>query len=222
MTMAKKTKTKTEIRNAKLVETPTATIEQRHFKTVLTRMDGEDETFKIAGEASVFGVEYNMGWYDEIIELGAADSALEKSDARCLFNHDKNLILGRMSAGTLVVTTDGSKLSYECDAPNTSYARDLSISLERGDIAESSFGFTIGKQRWEEHKMEDGRWRDKRYIVEFEQIFDVSPVTYPANPDTSVAKRSFDAWEKEGEKPPIIEDSDDFDFDDEIYKHRLG
>lgn len=195
-------------------------IERRNYSTALKRAEGDADNYTIAGEASIFGVSYDMGWYDEIIEVGAADLAIQDSDVRCLFNHDPNMILGRTSANTLTVTTDGTKLTYSCIAPDTSYARDLGVSIARGDIAESSFGFTIRKQRWEEHRKEDGSWRDVRYIMEFEKIYDVSPVTYPANPDTSVAKRSHSDWQKVTKTDnPTGQEEDDIDT--EIYKYRL-
>ena len=77
---------------------------------------------------------------------------------------------------------------------------DIFESIQRGDISKSSFAFTIaqGGERWEER---DGM--TYRYITEFDRIYDVAPVTFPAYPDTSVAKRSFEEWvSKEIEEKP--------------------
>ena len=64
--------------------------------------------------------------------------------------------------------------------------------MSRGDIDQSSFGFTVDTDKWEE--------RDNilvRTISKVRQLFDVSPVTYPAYPDATVALRSLNESEKE-------------------------
>jgi phage head maturation protease len=68
--------------------------------------------------------------------------------------------------------------------PDVTYARDLLVSIERGDVSGMSFGFRVTKQEWDE----SGDIL-KRKILEVE-LFDVSPVTYPAYPQTDVALRA--------------------------------
>ena len=58
--------------------------------------------------------------------------------------------------------------------------------LERGDINQSSWAFTVAEQKWDV----DGE-KPIRTITRVGNIYDVSLVTYPANPDTSVALRSM-------------------------------
>jgi HK97 family phage prohead protease len=164
-------------------------------------MEGEGESRGVTGTASTFDVEYDMGWYFEKIESGAFDEAMKTSDCRALFNHDRNLLLARQSSGTLTLSADATALTYEFESPNTTTGNDILEMMERGDLAESSFAFTIKKQRWEDVKQDDGSWKYYRVIEEVEHLIDVSPVTFPANPDTSVAKRSFDARENKPEKP---------------------
>jgi hypothetical protein len=64
------------------------------------------------------------------------------------------------------------------------------ISIDRGDINQMSFGFRTISDSW--HKEEGA---DIRTLEEVELI-DVSPVTFPAYPDTSVALRSMTEWRK--------------------------
>lgn len=148
----------------------------------------EGESPVISGYASVFENWYNCGWYEERIAKGAFDKCIEKSDVRALFNHDPNLILGRNKAGTVELRTDEHGLGYDINPPDTSYARDLLVSMKRGDINQSSFAFTVSPQgeKWELES--DGTY--KRTIVEISQLYDVSPVTYPANESTNVYARS--------------------------------
>jgi len=76
----------------------------------------------------------------------------------------------------------------ECDLPNTSLGNDLNELISRGDIKHQSFAFTVLDDEWQ---MVDGK--DTRTIKKIKNLYDVSPVTYPANADTSIAKRSKDS-----------------------------
>jgi HK97 family phage prohead protease len=170
-------------------------IETRAFGCEFRVVRKEDEPVKITGHAAVFNRESeNLGGFVEIIKPGAFKKALKGSDARALFNHDSNLILGRESAGTLSLREDKAGLYMEVELPDTQYARDLAVSMERGDITQQSFGFSIdeGGSMWED----DGE-RVLRTITDIKSVFDVSPVTYPAYPDTDAAVRAFDIFKKE-------------------------
>ena len=99
-------------------------------------------------------------------------------------NHDPNFVLGRTKNGTLRVQEDETGLAVEIDPPETAWADDLLVSIGRGDISQMSFAFRVGEESWE---TVDGI--DIRTILSFDEIFDVSPVTYPAYPDTDVSLR---------------------------------
>ena len=80
--------------------------------------------------------------------------------------------------------------------PDTSYARDLMVSIERGDVTQSSFGFIVDRDRWEE----DDEGRVIRTIETFRQLLDVSPVTFPAYPEADVGLRSLAAYKATQER----------------------
>jgi uncharacterized protein len=127
----------------------------------------------------------DFGGFKERIGQGFFDEALG-DDVRALFNHDPNLILGRSTNKTLRMGVDSTGLWYEWDDPGTSYSQDLLKSLERGDIDQSSFAFSIKEDRWDKI---DGLW--VRTLLKAGRLYDVSPVTYPAYRDTEASKRSF-------------------------------
>ena len=163
--------------------------EKRQFSSAIVVEKRADKGPLIRGHAAVFGkLSENLGGFREIIAPGAFDDVLE-DDVRGLIGHDDVLILGRTSAGTLRIGVDAEGLTYEIDPPDTSYARDLLVSLERGDIRESSFGFTVARMGDEWSEDEDGRLI--RTIHKVARLYVVSPVTFPAYPDTNVAKRSL-------------------------------
>lgn len=157
---------------------------------VAARADGKEKTF--AGYAAVFyraadkGTEYRL--WDDMVERimpGVFDSALREShDARGLFNHDPSHVLGRVSAKTLRLSVDAIGLRYEIDAPDTQVARDLAVSMERGDVTGSSFAFVARKVAW----IEEGKLLIRE--VHDLELYDVSPVTYPAYDATTADLRA--------------------------------
>lgn len=138
------------------------------------------------GYAAVFGVwSEDLGGFREMIQPGAFRNALKTSDVRALVNHDPSLILGRTKSGTLALREDEVGLYIDVTLPETSYARDLAASVRRGDIDQMSFAFTVALDDW--------TWSGdtvRRVVQEVEQLYDVSPVTYPAFPQTSASVRS--------------------------------
>jgi len=148
---------------------------------------GADGKKKIVGYASKFNVlSEDLGGFREQIDPGAFTANLVSNpDVRALWNHDANHILGRTTAGTLRLSTDSIGLRYEIDPPDTQLARDLMESMTRGDVTQSSFGFICTRDDWKQ--MPDGSIL--RVVLEA-QLFDVSPVTFPAYLDATSGVRA--------------------------------
>ena len=149
---------------------------------------------KIVGYAAVFdSISEELFGFREKVAPGAFKKSLKGSDARALFNHDVNYVLGRESSGTLRLKEDAKGLWMEVTPPDTQIIRDLVLApIERRDITQQSFGFTVRRDAWE-NMGTDSNELPLRTIVEVGRIFDVSPVTFPAYPDTQVALRSLDS-----------------------------
>ncbi len=153
------------------------------LRTIAPETDGQE---KISGHAAVFNsLSEDLGGFREIIVPGAFKEALGRSDIRALLNHDPNFVLGRTKNGTLRLWEDEAGLAVEIDPPSTQWANDLLVSINRGDISQMSFAFRVADDKWE---TVDGA--NLRTILSFDEIFDVSPVTYPAYPETDVALRA--------------------------------
>lgn len=162
-----------------------------------SREDGQ-ESRRIVGYAAKFD-KWSLpigGWFKEKISRGAFDDVL-KGDVVAVFNHDKNYILAR-NGSTLNLSVDDVGLRYEFEAPNNTAGNDLLESVSRGDIKGSSFRFIANKITWETAPKGD-EVEELRTIEKVETLIDVGPVTFPAYPDTEVAKRSRDAFYKERE-----------------------
>ena len=171
----------------------------------------ESEGNTIYGYAAVFNSTTDLGYFEERIKPGAFGRAIkEQQDVRALWNHDANYVLGRTKSGTLRLAEDNIGLRIEIDPPDTQTARDLVASIRRGDVDQMSFAFVPVRESWTERK-------DMLPLRELEDLdlFDVSPVTYPAYEATSVGMRSAGAVYAEHVQSIAtqegVEDSDEAD-----------
>ena len=173
--------------------------EARSFKGSVELRSSEDGTNTIVGMAAVFDKRsQNLGGFREIISPGAFDDT-DMSDVRGLFNHDSNYVLGRNKSDTLRLKRTANGLQYEIDLPNTQTIRDLVLEpIKRGDVDQSSFGFIVGSgnDEW----TEDDEGVLIRTIRKVRELFDVSPVTFPAYQDTTVGARSMQRYQQERDK----------------------
>ena len=152
------------------------------------REEGEEKFFQ--GYAFVYETRTDIGEFTEEIARGAADDVMN-NDVRALFNHDPNIVLGRTKSGTLKISSDERGLRYQIKFnPNDSDHVNLRERIMRGDVSESSFAFRKKTDKWE---MRDGR--KHRTVTKFQRLVDVSPVTYAAYNDATVAMRSMNLTE---------------------------
>jgi HK97 family phage prohead protease len=124
--------------------------------------------------------------FREHIDRHALDNA-DMSNVVALFNHDQNQVLGRTGVN-LELTIDDTGLKYTLTPPDTQLGRDLLENVRQGIISQSSFAFTIAPdkdaQKWQ--KSSERGVKYERTINNIDHLFDVSPVTTPAYPDTEV------------------------------------
>jgi HK97 family phage prohead protease len=174
----KKSKSNMEIRTLPLEELRINNLEEKRY---------------IEGHAAVFDSwSETLGGifpFKEKVRKGAFSQTIEKDDIRALFNHDPNYVLGRNKAGTLELKEDETGLYVRIIPPDTQAARDLITSIERGDINQMSFGFTVEEEKWD--TVEGIDVRELRKV----KLFDVSPVTFPAYPSTDVGVRAMESYE---------------------------
>lgn len=154
------------------------------------RAGGDAKSPRLVGYAAVYNSpSQDLGGFIEIVKPGAFTRTLKSArDPLALVQHMPQLVLGRRSAGTLRLSEDSKGLAFEIDVPDTTAARDLLVSVERGDVRGASFAFSTpqGGDRWEA--------RGDKAIRELLDV-DLHEVTVTAQPaylDTSVARRSFE------------------------------
>lgn len=160
---------------------------------VLRQEDAESR--KVEGYALLFNTTSDNLSFEEVIEPSALDGVIARSDVFALLNHKKDRgILARsyMGEGSLTLEVDEKGLKYTFDAPKTALGEELLENLRRGEINQSSFAFTVREDKW--MKKEDGSW--KRNIIQFDELYDVSPVYNAAYSKTSVYMRGKELEEE--------------------------
>jgi len=182
--------------------------ERRSFKIEVRKAD--DGAKLLAGTPIVYGKKSeDMGFFEYIAD-GAARDAVKNSDARLLYGHNSDTLLplARQKSGTLRAVETKKGVEIEADPPKKNQFADALIeSIERGDIGEMSFGFTVLDDKWEGLDTE----RPKRTITKIGEIFDYSYVTFAAYNDTSVALRTLEEARKSA-KNIIPDDKEDFEI----------
>jgi HK97 family phage prohead protease len=148
----------------------------------------------LEGYATVYDYAYSIGDVDrggfmETIVKGSAAKSAAEADVRLLINHE-GIPLARTRSGTMTLESDdiGLRVTAELD-PMNPLSASLRSAMERGDMDQMSFAFRVLRDEWNSDYSE-------RKIYEL-KLFDVSMVTYPANPATVAKVRSDDPQDSE-------------------------
>jgi HK97 family phage prohead protease len=164
---------------SKMKKTERRTFTVRNIET----RQADDGTMRMAGYAAVFNEPSVPLPFIEKIAPGAFRKTLsETPDVRLLVNHE-GLPMARTKNGTMRLYEDDKGLYFEAELANTQEARDLYTLVSRGDVDQMSFAFRVIRQKWNDDRTE-------RSLTEVSLADgDVSIVTYPAYPATSVEAR---------------------------------
>lgn len=163
-----------------------ASIEVRTTTNALERNGGV-----LRGYASTFNEPYDMGRFDEVVSASAFQRTLrEQPDVIALVNHDSAKPLARTTNGSLRLNSDERGLQVEIEPIATTYAADLMEAVRAGVVTAMSFGFNVKQDRFEQRGSRITR------VIEDVDLHEVSVVSFPANPGTSVTldARSFERF----------------------------
>lgn len=171
-------------------------MEKRHsfFKSQFNTRESDDGKKYITGYFALFDQETELweGMFEKIAH-GAFDDTIANDDIRCLFNHNTDIVLGRNKNSTLVLRADEKGLYGEVEInQEDSEAVNAYARVKRGDVTGCSFGFdSTAEERIE-------RDNGVLYIVKTAKLYEVSPCTFPAYPQTEIQarKKVFEADSK--------------------------
>ena len=147
------------------------------------------------GSRSVLLPDWDYGSVFEEITPGAlSEDDLRSNDVVACLNHDPDQMLARSVAGkgSLQLELDDEGLLMRFEAANTLWGDYALESVRRGDFGGMSFGFLADKDTFSytKEKDQDGKEYYVRHLDKISRLFDVSIVTHPAYPATSVKQRS--------------------------------
>lgn len=161
--------------------------DNREYRSMEFRIREED-SYTVEGYASTFDsyVLFRDGdtEYSERIEPDAFEEA-DFSDVVFRVDHT-GPVYARASAGTVDVWVDEHGLGQKTDLSKTPKARDLFADIAAGNYPQMSFAFTVAEDHYD-------KATHTRVIDRIAKVYDVSPVTWPANPNTqlSVSTRDY-------------------------------
>lgn len=172
----------------------TSNVETRDLPMTLANFEFRDNSdyMSFRGYAAVFNSESEPLPFREKILPGAFSRSLRsRNNVKMFVNHNMDQVLASSRAGTLKLTEDSRGLLVEADLPPTTYAKDLSIMMRRGDVDSMSFGFSVPRNGdiWNEERTE-------RTLKEV-RLHEVSIVTsFPAYAATTAQVRTIDILAK--------------------------
>ena len=157
-----------------------------------------DDDMRVRGYATTFNEAYTLyddGEYEvrEVVDPSAFDNC-DMSDVIAQYNHEGR-VLARLSNGTLELNVDKPNgLLINADLSGTELGRQIYEEIKGGYTNKMSMGFKVDRSAdvWTRENI-DGKVIEERRINSIIKLYDVSAVSIPANPGTSIEARSIDA-----------------------------
>ena len=147
----------------------------------------EDNEYIVEGYATTFGDEYVL-WdegdvqYKEVIDRDAFDGA-DMKDVVFLYNHE-GMVYARTRNGSLSLSIDDHGLKVRANLGLTEAARQMWETINAGLVDQMSWAFTVKEQKY-------NKQTHLRTITKVKKAYEVTAVTFPANPATEIATRSY-------------------------------
>ena len=171
--------------------------EMRHFIFEMRAENNEQYGDFITGRPIVYNSRTDIGGFDEIIEAGALDNA-DLRDVKFLVNHNTDMIpLARSrnnnanSTMQMSIDDNGMNIRVNLDTENNTDAKNLYSAIKRGDIDGMSFMFKVDGESWDALESD----HPTRHINKIGKVFEVSAVTFPAYPETTISARAAETLE---------------------------
>lgn len=171
----------------------------REYRTIAQdfNLGDEENEYRVSGYASTFDT-YTL-WHDpdtgidyqERISPQAFDGA-DMSDVIMQYDHNGK-VFARTSNDTLTLYCDEHGLAVRADLSSTPASREFFQEIKSGLLPQMSFAFTVAQDHYE-------RDTHTRVIDKFRKIYDVSAVSFPANPNTEIGASYRDYFHGEMEK----------------------
>ena len=178
--------------------------DNREYRTMELRkaevQEGEEKNYIVEGYATTFGDTYELYRDGNYIVMENVDKDAFKdtdmSDVIFQIDH-QGRVYARTRNGSLDLSTDEHGLKTRTDLGLTESSRSVFEDIDAGLYDRMSFAFTVTKDSYTEEEREDGTVILTRSILSIGKLYDVSAVSFPANPNTDISARSKDAIDGE-------------------------
>ena len=161
----------------------------REYRDIeLKNFEMRDDDYIVEGYAAIFDEPYQL-WEDEdgtkyfeVIKKSAFENA-EMDDVIFLYNHE-GMVYARLSNGTLDIEIDDVGIKTRADLSSTNASKDMYAAIKSGLVTKMSWAFSISEDSFD-------RKTKTRSVDAVKRIYDVSEVSLPANPATSISARDY-------------------------------
>lgn len=157
------------------------------------RAEGEEKSYIVEGYATTFGDTYELYRDGKYIVMERVDkdafANTDMSDVVFQFDHEGR-VYARTKNGTVELNVDNIGLHQKTDLGRTSSSRAAFEDIEAGNYYQMSFAFIVTGDTYDEEERDDGTVILTRTITEIGKLYDVSAVSFPANPYTSISART--------------------------------
>ncbi|MCD1654723.1 HK97 family phage prohead protease [Treponema zuelzerae] len=159
--------------------------ELREYQAKIEIREQEGAAKVLTGVIPYLSRSENMGGFFEVIAPSAfAHTLNDGADVKCLIDHDRSKILGRVKNETLKLRSESDGLHFEVELANTSYANDLYENVRTGNITSISFGFYTLIDEW------DTTVTPALRTLKDVKLIEISFVVFPAYPEAQAQARS--------------------------------
>ena len=149
--------------------------------------EGEEKSFIVEGYATTF--EPYVLFEDEGIQYKEQimPEAFEEADLTdVIFVKDhEGTVFARTKNGSLTLNIDNHGLLSRADLGRTSAAREMHEEIQAKMYTQMSFAFTVAEDSYD-------REQHLRKILKIKKLYDVSAVSFPANPGTDIGVATRD------------------------------
>lgn len=164
---------------------------QIETRSTVGPVESSDDGMHFSGYAIRFGEETFIrnstgrgGFYERVDPSVKIDA----EGAVAFWNHNPDIMLGSTAAGTQRLTRDAHGIRNDIDLPDTTWGRDISVLVKRGDVKGQSFTFMVpdGGDQWE-RRSDGASLRTLKHM----SVIETGPVPLPAYAGTTAMVRSL-------------------------------
>ena len=164
------------------------------------REEGAEQSYMVEGYATTFNEEYELYREGNYVVMEQIDKDAFKntdvSDVVFMLDHEGR-VFARTRNGSLTLEVDDHGLLTKTNLGLTESSRSVFEDIDAGLYDRMSFAFTVDSDEWHEEELENGDVILHRSITGIRKLYDVSAVSFPANPNTDISARSKDSIDGE-------------------------